>query len=242
LNHQCVNVEELEAVRALPAGDSRRLDVETCPRCRAMLNAYVEFLEDRSIPAGVDHERAAMRLAQAFERALLESLATPLERSTHANARRPERVPTARAWWMPLLGARAGWAVAAVLVIALGFYAGARWRAPMTGAEDVLRATPDSLMSAQRRVPLLQEPRPTPSGIELHWTTVAGADAYRVVFLNADLEEIASAGPGPDTTFVLVAGSLPSGLAAGRAYGWEVEALQGGFSLSRSTTSVVNVP
>jgi hypothetical protein len=246
VTHRCLAMDELESVRTLSPADPRRREIEACPRCRQSLLAYVEFLEDRSAPPDVDRESAAAHLRQAFARALEEAadtaVATPPAPSLPAAeplARVARRVD--RAWGWPRFRAPMAWATAAVVVVVgLAFYSGERWRRP-AGGEDVLRTAPDSAKHMAGR-PSLFEPRPVSSGVELRWTSTQGADAYRVVFLGEDLSQLARLDAGPDTLAVLRPGSLPPGLFAGRTVAWQVEALQGGYAIGSSETSLVRIP
>jgi hypothetical protein len=236
VSHHCLAPEELESVRVLSPEDPRRREAEACPRCRGLLVSYDEFLEDRSVPPGVDPERAAPQLRDAFERALGEARGP-------ARAARPARATERkmRPWWAALLGPRLAWGAAVAIVAVAGLYAGAHWR-PLARDEEVLRTAPDSSEARGQDRPVLLEPRAVAVGLELRWRSTPGADAYRVVFLGEDLAQLASLGPAPDTVAVLVAAHLPSGLLPGRTVAWQVEALQGGYVIKASGTALLTLP
>jgi hypothetical protein len=237
VSHRCLTPEELEGARNLAPGDARRREIEECPRCRALLESYVEFLDDRSVPEGIDVAAASERLSGLFEAEVGDDSPAPPLRAPHRGVALPPR--TARSWTAWLSGARVGWAVAAALVVAIGLYWG-RALAPM-GGEDALRSGPDSTGTAVVR-PGSLETRIVDVGIELRWTSVPDADAYRVILLGDDLSQIAALGPLADTVLVVEAARLPAGVASGATVGWQVEALRGGFAIGTSETAVAKLP
>ena len=46
MKERCIEIEQLDALLRLDAASPRRRHVEECPRCRALLAVYQEFLED----------------------------------------------------------------------------------------------------------------------------------------------------------------------------------------------------
>jgi hypothetical protein len=252
VSHRCLEPDELEGVRALPPDHPRRREVETCPRCRQLLLSYVEFLEDRSAPDTIDREGAAARLREAFEREMGGPAGAPMTQpeapggrsEDDARARTPSDVgPRSAGVWRPHRALRFVMAAAAVAVITslIGVFLSDHVRRP-AGREDVLRTAPDSAGHRLRDRPILFQPRSVASGVELRWTSVPGADAYRVVFMGEDLSQLAILDTGPDTLAVLTLGSLPTGLRGGHTVAWQVEAMQGGYPMTSSETSLVRLP
>ena len=91
-------------------------------------------------------------------------------------------------------------------------------------------------------VPVLGAPSLAEGRLGLAWSTVPGADAYRVVFYDAELAPVAQidslAGPRCD----LEARALPKGLVSGSRVEVEVVALSHGDPLSRSKLRLVTLP
>lgn len=248
MSHHCPPIETLVAVRRLAADDPERLDAESCPRCRELLASHEEFLNDRSVPDGVDLGRASHRLTRAFEDMLAaqqrgeaedESVAKPAAGARAADVRRPIRdhMRSRRFDWLFRPGSLA-WGVIGVAMIVGGLYVGSS-RGLFGRGEDVLRSDP-----GETREPglMLREPALVAGGVELRWTPDPGADAYRVLLIGPDLEEIASLGPVADTMLVLGREALPEGLDAGTTLGWQVESQRGGFTLRSSSTGTLRLP
>jgi hypothetical protein len=89
---------------------------------------------------------------------------------------------------------------------------------------------------------VLSEPRAISNGIELTWTPVAGAEAYRVVFYGADLKESAHVDGLVEARLVRRAGSLPSGLTGGAEVLAEVTALRNGDPIATSKAQALHLP
>jgi len=89
---------------------------------------------------------------------------------------------------------------------------------------------------------VLAPPRAVEGGIELRWTPVAGAEAYRVVFYGADLGESARVDGLSAPRLVLRRDALPSGLQHGGQALVEVTALRGGDPVATSPTRAITLP
>jgi hypothetical protein len=245
VSHRCLLPDELVSVRELDTADPRRREVEACPRCHALLLSFDEFLDDRSVPEGVDLE-AARRLDAAFEREQVSERARPAATERAAEPvpirRSPRGERAARRWTARWLapGARLAWAAVAAVVVVGAYTALRQW--PGYRGEDVLRSAPDSTAVAAGERFRLLEPRVLSQGVELSWTSVPGADAYRVVLLNPDLAEVGSLGPLADTTVILTPERRPQGWGPGSAVGWQVEALQAGHRLASSEAATLQLP
>ena len=68
----------------------------------------------------------------------------------------------------------------------------------------------------------------------LRWRTLAGATAYRVCLLDAELSEIATWEAGAETTWVLPAAELGRLQASDRVLAWRVRALCGQDEIGHS--------
>ncbi len=229
----CIPLESLARVAALPAGHAERAHLDGCARCRSLLEMLREFEAPTHAPAG-----ARFADADAALRATLADLAAEGEPDpappVAARARRPE---ARRGWLARLLAAaplpRFAAAFAALSVVVLAALLLGRGPAP-----DTLRAAAPGGAAAFTAA----APRTVGGGVELAWTAVAGADRYRVVFLDPTLAALARVDAGPVTRLVLRADALPAGLAHGATVGWQVEALAGDDVRATTATRALLVP
>ena len=91
-------------------------------------------------------------------------------------------------------------------------------------------------------VPVLAEPASANGRLDLSWSTVPGADGYRVVFYDAELAQVAQIDSLRQARCELRAGVLPSGLASRARVEVEVVALSHGDPLSRSRLRSITLP
>ncbi len=239
---RCYAMEELGTVAALPPDDARRGHLETCPRCRALLAAYRDFMAAEAVPEGADPERADRQLSEMLERELAGG--TPGADARVVRAPGGFRPPVPRigerlgAWWRAS-ALRPALAVAAVLIVAgVVYLSPAVRRAPET---PVLRGGPADSLATPRSF-ALEPPRPTAEAVELSWVAVTGAEAYQVILYSADLAELKPLPPVPTTRMVLRRDDLPVGLARGTPVFWRVLAFQGGEEIARSEVGSFPVP
>ena len=164
----------------MSADDPRRIHVDGCPRCQAVMKSFVAFMDPADVPGAADLADAHARLSDALDR----------EIGTGAKVVRP-----GSGFWTPFR-VRMIAAVAAVLVVAVGlsvFRAGPDGLAP---GEPVLRGV------GAPAVPFRVETIPLESdGFQLRWPGVAEATGYRVVVYGEDLLEITGFDVGLETTF-----------------------------------------
>ena len=125
-------------------------------------------------------------------------------------------------------------AAASILVVAAVL-----WWSPWTGRAPVLRGGGEA-PPASRPLSLLAPRTMGDGAVMLSWRSLEGADEYLVRFRNADLEEIASFGPSPDTVMVLSRSMLPEGTEA--TVFWRVIALTGGDETGRSAPASIDLP
>lgn len=118
----CLHPDDLPGAFALPAGDPRHQHLQDCPRCRALVHAYDEFM------AG-DQEGALTSDQIAAEAELGRRLARHLDTAV---ARRHRVIRSDRAWL----------AAAAVLLVCAGLFL-SRDLVRLPGGEGQLRGEAD---------------------------------------------------------------------------------------------------
>ena len=249
MKERCFEPGELGTIPALDAGDSRRVHLEECPRCRASLIAYRKFMEPDAPPEGSRPEEADRRLAAALDAefsragrpAAVDAVGAkrapggesgPVGRSGPSRPRRSvlERFFGAR-------GLRPVWAAAAALAIVGVFYVVRVAEMPGTG-RLVLRGS----TGGARGAPALMPARPAPGAVELRWASTPTADAYQVALYASDLTEIARLGPFADTSAVLHAAERPRGIEPGTEVLWRVFALRQGDPIATSPVGRLRLP
>jgi hypothetical protein len=214
--NDCLDFETLAALSDLSADDPRRVHVESCPRCRARLIALKEFVAS----SGSDVPDAEWRAAEAElrRRRVSDGLVSP-----------PARPPAVRRTWT-----RAVWrpvfAAAASLVVVL---AGAWW-VMQSRHEPALRALP-----GDEWIPSVGS---RGAAVTIAWRATPGADQYKVVFLGASLEPVATLEVGPALDARVRRESLPGGLAHGQAVMVEVHAFRGPDVIAQSRAVPLTLP
>lgn len=113
----------------------------------------------------------------------------------------------------------------------------------ITGTWLMTRETPERAVRGADQAAAIEiaAPRATAHGVELSWTPVPGADAYRVVFYASNLEELARVGPVTGTRLELRSDALPAGLRAGTEMLAEVTALRGEDPIATSKPRLLSV-
>jgi hypothetical protein len=226
----CPPLEELEAVLRLPPADPRRRHVEDCPRCRARVLTFLEFIEPPGdVPLAVLHE-AESRLDGMLKR----ELALEGGRRTGASGSFPRR----HAGWPPSRFVFP-WAAAAFAVVALVL--AVRALRPRGEAPVLLRGSTEHVAPGAGAAPALRSAL-TPAGLELSWSAVPGADAYEVRIYSPTLEEIARLRPTARTRVLLARADLPPSAAPGTAALWKVVALRAGDPLQESAPAELHLP
>jgi hypothetical protein len=207
---ECIPLEALGTLGTLDAEDPRRLHIERCARCSAMLAAYREFV--RADAPG----RAPMRDADARLAAFIAERVENVEATTGA-PRRP------RGRWLQMPAVRFAATTAAFLLIAV-----AVTRFLPDSSEVVLRGDPHAAFS-------LEVPRSLEDGaLELSWEPVANADAYQVTILGTDLSEVYRTPATGETRVELDLSALPA-----EATRWQVTALREGGAIAESAPAIL---
>jgi hypothetical protein len=137
---------------------------------------------------------------------------------------RPER--SIRPWWAAL--PRPALAMAAVLVALSGVWFATRPRS------TVMRGVADA--------PVILEPLRVTEGLEIRWTPVAGAESYRLSFVDESMREIASVEFWPETRYSLKASALPPGLEHGARVIVQVQPVHAGATAGATATRSIRVP
>jgi hypothetical protein len=186
--------------------------------------AFRSFMEMEPVPAGADREDARRRLSTAIRREVGPS-----------NGRAASHPSI---WWQGLL--RPAWkpalglAVAAVLAVVL-----------VRGPAD--RGQPGEMMlrGAGPGAQIAAVPTATWSAdgsVVLRWPAVTGADGYRVLIYDQDLEEVACLETHLETTVTVSTGRLAELAPAGAALFWRVAALQHGDPTSLTAPATLRLP
>jgi hypothetical protein len=180
----CVAIEEIADVVQLPRDDARRRHVESCARCSALAVAIEAFVSAQAIE-GSNPASANDRLA-AFITTLAERDGpAPASRTISRSPRRGSGFSLLRPVW----GISA--AVAVLLVLAI-----VRVHPWLPNPGVVRGGSAGGVIVEAAGVA-------GDGTITLRWEPVAGADSYAVTILAADMSEIASTAPTPETTVTL---------------------------------------
>jgi hypothetical protein len=218
---------DLDALAGLAEDDSRVR--QASPVARARLRAYRDFMAPRDLPDGARLEEAERVLGKALDRGL------PGEAADAARPRVSRRSEHPAPWWTfqaPALRL----ALALLAVVAVAWLA-APWIRESMRHESLLRGTPEAPVGPGGASQAL------PGGaVRLAWEPTAAATSYVVVFLSADLVEIARVTGVRETHLDLRRGFLPPGLGSGARVLWRVSAMDGDDEISRAPAREVVVP
>ncbi len=252
MTEPCLPFDELLALSEGSRDDPRWAHVHGCARCRSRLKAYGLYIALGQEAPHAGEEQAVARLAETLQarigsdapvaEALPTGVVGPDELPSPAGSPRPsprgrlERAAQGPTRWggllqllrpprmlVPALGAAA--ILVGIVLIARDepwWPRGSGW--PGSSGGPVLREQPTS----QEEPALSVFPaRPlADGGVELRWSAIASADAYRVRILDPGLQEIACLDAGAETRMVIPAASLRTWSV--QAAFWHVEALAQG--------------
>jgi hypothetical protein len=210
----CISPDDLDWVLSLPDDDPRRRHVRACPRCRALVDQYVAFLE--AAP-----EVDAARLADADAR-----LSAALERAIGAAPARGGRIArSARVAWWETWAWRPVAAAAAVVVVAgaalLWMYA--------PHHEPELRGGPETAATV-----VVEHATLAGGAVHLDWRACPGASMYQVRVYASDLREVSRL-ETPETSLTLAAERLSPRLARENVVLVRIVALSGGDAIATSS-------
>ena len=210
------------------------------PIREARERALAAFEQPGPLPDSARTEHAEAQLLAALERELGVKLDEP-ERTTRALGPAPDAAGGGvRAFFARLVAAptwRPALAVAAVLVVVAGAWT--LFSPGRPGEEPRLRgsAVPGTAWNAATTAVTAGD-----GALRLTWNPAPGATRYAVVFLAADLSEVARVDDVTATELVLERDALPAGLARSTDVLWRVTAYAGGDEIARSTASPVTLP
>ncbi len=238
MRQPCISPDDLGRVLGLPSDSPERLHLEACPRCRALLLTYREFLEERSVPPGADPERAGGRLRAAFRAAAGSPDAPPSPSWAPSAAPRWYRLREfGRQLRRPLVVGPA----AAVLLIAIGLYAGSD-RLRRESGPDSLRGAETSRGGDLAPVPLLGVTSREPGGVVVAWRAVPDATSYEVVVMGDNLADLARISVPGDTSCVIRGADLRPSPPSGALLGWQVFAFRDAAPVARSPIETLRIP
>jgi hypothetical protein len=217
MSPNCLDVDRIAEVGAVPEGHPLREHVANCPRCQSLWLSYQSFMKaDLGGAARAGEARATLE-ESIRRRAAASGRAWP---PVSLSARRPRW----SGWLRPALVT----AVAAALTLT----AITLWRGD--GEQPVLRGVEDARW-------LLAAPRPLDGRIEFEWQAVEDADAYELVLYDDALNEVYRSGTVTATTATVLREALP-GVADGASLTWRVLALRAGDVISTSPPSSLTLP
>ena len=236
---RCLGDEELGELESLPAGDPGMRHLEQCPRCRARLRSYREFMADAEPPATAREREARRELSAALDREILGVTAS------QDSVAEPSPVMPA---WRPfqwLLGAprhpllRPALAIASVALVAFGV---TQIASQLGGGHPtgIVRGGTGNGVSATMIVArvMLADGRPV-----LSWTRLDSAEDYQVLLFGAGLTEIGSINAGAESLLVLEPSRLPAATPRESALVCRIVARRGGDEIGHSNlVTLVSVP
>jgi hypothetical protein len=223
---RCLAAEEIAEVLSLGAGHPRRRHLDECPRCRALVTAYHDFLEPAAVPEGARPAEAGTWLSEELARAIGSS-------SPPARPARGQSLLQRVGDFFAAPALRPVWAAAAVVVVA---------GVVLTTLQ--LRPEGEPVLRGERPAALALEPaQPGPAAsLRLRWQPLEGADSYQVRVYSTGLEELARLEPVANPEMVLRREQLPPGIAPGATLLWRVAALRGGDDVALSPVGRLRAP
>lgn len=236
---RCLGDEELGELEGLPTDDPAMRHVEQCPRCRARLRSYREFMVEAGPPATARERAARQALSAALDHEIL-GIATSRD-----SAAAPSSVVPAWGPFRWLLGApphpllRPALAIASVALVAIGVaqiasqLGGAHPTGIVRGGVSAGGAT--SVIVARA---VLADGHPA-----LSWTRLASTEEYQVLLFGAGLTEIGRINAGAESLLVLEPGRLPVSALRESALVCRIVARRGGDEIGRSNlVTLASVP
>jgi hypothetical protein len=224
MTNECVNIDRIAEVLDLSPDDPVRRHVERCPRCSSLLASYRAFIQAEA-PAGADLARAEARLMDFLHERIGDVEPAPPS---------AEKTPGDEGFFARLKGAfvlRPAWVAAALVVVA----AAVLWWRPWVGEPPALRSTADSSQLE------MQPPESLSGGaVRLSWQAAEGADQYRIVVYDQNLEVLARLDAGSATTYDLSRAVLPAGTP--HAVICRIAALQDGDEIAGSAPIRIELP
>ena len=219
MSSNCYDPELLAEIMEQPEDSPRRNHLDNCPRCRARLATFQEFIasEGECDPARL--ELAMTRLGNDLDLEIFGEVNTP----------RPEPGNSIFQRYLDSRITRVVMAMAAMII--LFFTLDGLVHRP-DNPEILLRANNQSTATNEL---LLHQTAPLADGaVELSWQGIPDADTYRVKILGTDLRELASFDLAGSTSFRLDPQILADPAFGPGPFAWLVIALNGGDEIARS--------
>ena len=225
--------EEFSRLMALPEDHPDRRRAAASAQFEAMRRMLGEF--ERPVDALLSAEQVEAASLELQRR--LAAAAAPVDRvpatpdAERMHAKPPSIVARTLGWLNAPAG-RVGLAfVCAVVVVGVTW-----WSTHRSPREEAVRGVPES---GAFEIAVAHESH---DGLTLHWNPVAGAEAYRVVFLGADLAEIAHVDVTRGTEFMLRRAALPAGAPSGGRVSIEVVAVRDGATVATTPARSLLLP
>ena len=222
MTDRCREIEEFLRLHGLPLDHQQRAHADTCPRCRALLANFEEFISPTEPPVDAKRDEAVA----ALERFIYEELVST-EAADHELRERKSH------WWANMVRRpRPLWigaGIAAAIVLAVGLRAILVGPGPET-REIILR----SETTADDRAPTDLTITPLAEGrFMLNWEAVPDAEAYGVCFYGADLSEVTRLDVGGGTSLEVDPKTLPDLIGQEQVW-WAVAAYRHGYEIGVS--------
>ena len=229
---ECIAEESLGELLSLPDTDPRRAHLESCPRCRALVVGYRQFLEPLEAAAhsyGTPEETHLNAFRERLAGAAGTGAADSAEKAGQASPSTARGGGTnSESWWSRLFAPplRPAWGL---VVIAIAF--GGLWMGPRMGGqktEPVLRGGGPVVLAIGEAVALPD------GGIRLAWQPHPEADRYEVRFYSAALAEIGRRDAGSEAIVTIGSAEMPEAYRSGGLVLYRIVALKGGDDLDMS--------
>ncbi len=232
----CYSSGDLPAILRLPPEAAERVHLETCPRCRALLLSYEEFMLDSSLPEGANLQDAEAKLHAA----LRESMARASGRPARSSSTMPAgwiRIFT-RTIGRPSVLIPAG----ATILVAVGLFSGVLDLPSRTGPDRLRGSSTSNGAETPVAIRPLEPQVYAEDGIELRWRAAPEASSYQIVVFGADLHDLAHYGPFADTTVVIRRTDLHPQPEPKTVIGWQVFGLRDGSTVAISPVAAARLP
>jgi hypothetical protein len=221
----CYSLEQLAELAVLAADDPRLAHLQACPRCRALLASYQNFMAPGPLPGAARAAAAERELTTVLEREILGP-----EKGGVAGIEPRSGLAQRILDLLTLPRLRPVLAVAAALLLILGLpkvIDQHHGEAPQPVLRGQAPAEEGVVLSAEA---VLQ----ADGSVRFSWRPTSSADLYRLEFYTADLAELAHIATRSDSVFVLSAGILPGVADISAIAYWRLGALSRGDVTVRS--------
>lgn len=207
MNRPCIDESRIDEVVRSPLGSPERRHCDECPRCRALLDSYLEFTTDPAsreaaflAEADLSSAREALRqftrerLDLAPEVAVASPAPLPSRPAPRSNVPQTERGMLSRLidFFRSPVRMTAAAAFAVVLIAAF-------WMRPPT---DTLRGPGSEQEEVGPRI-TTHAPQVLSGGVEYGWEAWPGASGYDFYLLDRQLQVVARHDAGIETRFML---------------------------------------